>query len=484
MLKLDIIFDNPIFMRELRRRMRGKALIYTTILYVAALCGIAYLIILRKAQMVNQSAYFSVISDIGQELYVLVITVQFFLVLFVAPTITSAMVRSEKERQTFDFLRATSISSPTYVVGALLSTVLYVLLALFCALPVVMLSYLYGGVSNIVSGMGTLLAISIVLSSMGLLISTITEKGRQNHGVLIFGLVFAGIMIIPSMIAMIVMKGTWIGSGSAYLFGLHIPEWVIIVAIAAAVSFLLLLIASRKLFNVLERAFSYRQFAILYILILGVIGVLLLSHGTAIGRRRLMGFQGTFFILLGVAMQNTMIVSRVDNGNERWRVKKLHPSLRNRDESLLYTISLTAVGAIILVACYFMAGASLDQYYSIVPAIVYLAANGMICKFLINRIEDEKRALKFAVFAEIAVLFLPSILQIFGSKALRSIIEVVKNISPLEAINSLYSNSGGAFSEISFSVAATGGLLVIAFILVKHSKPRHDVPGLNYELGL
>ena len=42
---LTILTDNPIFTREIRRRMRGRGLIIMMMLYLAAMCGIGYLIV-------------------------------------------------------------------------------------------------------------------------------------------------------------------------------------------------------------------------------------------------------------------------------------------------------------------------------------------------------------------------------------------------------------------------------------------------------
>ena len=50
MLRLfDSIIDNPIFIRELRRRMRGKAMIFSTNAYIIFMCLVAAGILLLKS---------------------------------------------------------------------------------------------------------------------------------------------------------------------------------------------------------------------------------------------------------------------------------------------------------------------------------------------------------------------------------------------------------------------------------------------------
>ena len=158
---IEIIFDNPIFVRELRRRMRKRGLILTLIIYIAALCLLSYFTVtwmsrdlsgqrfysgqMRQSLAVNMTA-----ADIGKTLFSRITFIEQFLVLLVAPVLTAALVYSERERNTFDFLRATAISAPTFVAGAFMSTLIYVVLALFCALPVMMVAYMYGGVSHLI----------------------------------------------------------------------------------------------------------------------------------------------------------------------------------------------------------------------------------------------------------------------------------------------------------------------------------------------
>ncbi|NJL08473.1 MAG: ABC transporter permease, partial [Methylacidiphilales bacterium] len=131
----------------------------------------------------------------GQSLFKWITGIQAMLVLIIAPTITAGMTTGEKEKKTFEFLRVTTITPWMYVLGSFLSTVFYVSLALLCALPLISLSFLYGGVgrNDVIASGGMLLGASMVLSSFGLFISSVRERTRTAQGIVVF-LIFALIL--------------------------------------------------------------------------------------------------------------------------------------------------------------------------------------------------------------------------------------------------------------------------------------------------
>ncbi len=197
------VVDNPILTRELRRRMRGRVLIYSIISYITMMTiSTVFVLLLRSpspfaetnAEMLNK------MKETGQGIFFWITAIQMILVLIIAPTITAGMTTGEKERQTFDFLRVTTITRWMYVMGCFLSTAFYVGLALICAMPLLSLTFLYGGVAlrEVMSMFMTLLGASIVLSSFGLFVSSVCDKTRPAQGIvvfLIFALLFGGAVV-------------------------------------------------------------------------------------------------------------------------------------------------------------------------------------------------------------------------------------------------------------------------------------------------
>lgn len=482
-MNLDILTDNPIFVRELRRRMRGRGLILTMIIYVAAMCGLGYFTIMFKSQMLaaNQSGYASV-SDVGQALYYLIISIQVILVLIVAPSITAAMVKSEKEKLTFEFLKVTAISPAVYVVGALLSTVLYVALALFCALPVVTIAYLYGGVSDIVPLTVVLLAVSILLSSCGLLVSSVREKAKAGQGALAFIIVISAMMLIPQLII-----GTFMRTGpmlNLTLYGLPLPYWVVVLVVCGTASGLVLLISARKFFDTAERALNYRQFAFLWFASLGLASLPIITPqmGLSGGPQEKLSVLLGIFLLLGIAMQNTMMLIRPEAGNERWRVKRRHPSLRSKDESLYYLIALTAAGgALVFAMINIIYPLAMGRWMALAPPLAYLFARAAWCRLGLKRIENPSTAFKVVSSLDIVFLPLPFIAaSILGLTQNSASYEILSSFCPFYAYLQFLDPGNTAAAEIA--LASTTGIGIICWMADLGTKPRYDSADLRYEL--
>lgn len=485
LVRLDTLFDNPIFVRELRRRMRGRGLLWMLILYIAAMCGLTLLIISVSTVDLQPGSFQARVSDIGRSLYVLIIFIQSVLVMIVAPSITAAMVRSEKERETFDFLRATSLTSSTYVVGAMLSTLLYVALALFCALPVLMVAYLYGGVSDVPIAMLMLLAASFFLSSGGMLVSCVREK-KSGH-VANAGVVVLLVMIVVIWGSLLIanVHRSLFSPPPLTVFGVTVPYWIIVMAVLGVISSVLLLMASRKLFRPTERSLSYTQFAVFYLLALALPALWLQSGSSAgnAGSPEAGVFVCVLFLILSLLMQNTMLLSIPENGNERWRVKKRFPILRNRDESVLYVTLLTAAGLGMAWLNIILLSPQTSPILLLLPAALYLVAHGALSSILAVKLTPTIRALKILVGIDAALLVLPLILGPMATNGRHADFNPIASLSPLTAM-------GIMSSSHNLDDAATYGVTCVIYALLGacltlyalHVRRSYVPPLLNYEL--
>ncbi len=347
-------FDNPILTRELRRRMRGKALLYSIIGYIVIMTAASIMILLVRlnpfaiAQGTSQELL-DKMSQTGQSLFRWIITIQSLLVLIIAPTITAGLTTGEKEKKTFDFLRVTTITPWMYITGSFLSTVFYVSLALLCALPLISLAYLYGGVGvfDVLRMALVLLGSSMILSAFGLLISSIRERTRTAQGIVVF-VIFAAIFggsILYSQVT------TWLGTASAAtaagggaanaaattgvtLLGIPMSTEIVLGLGMLAITVVLLLVAARKLFEPDEtRAFSHWQFAAVAAVTMGLF--LAALSGTILSNTVALGFlsAGCVFLLTAAI---TFGSGRMEVGDEIWHLKRLLPFLRPIDQTIPY----------------------------------------------------------------------------------------------------------------------------------------------------
>jgi hypothetical protein len=344
---LQNFLDNPILTRELRRRMRGKALIFSICGYIIIMTITSIMILLTGMNPFDQFGAQNntkLLEDMvktGTLLFNAISVIQALLVLIIAPTITAGMTTMEKEKQTFDFLRVTTITPWMYVIGCFLSTIFYVSLALLCALPLISLSFLYGGVSreDVISRTISLLALSMVLSAMGLFISSIRERTRTAQGIVVF-LIFImlfGAIVIESSLSVQFGSGLFSGGGAPIvtLAGLNLTKDAMVWLSLFMVSLVLLLMATRKLFDPYEsRAVNHWQFSVIFG---AMITITLVACAQTMNDT-----QGIFVTVVGCFMlgfaAHNFAVGRMEVGDEMWHMKRLFPLLRPFDQTVPFII--------------------------------------------------------------------------------------------------------------------------------------------------
>ncbi len=348
------IIDNPILMRELRRRMRGKALVYSIITYIMMMTISTVFVLLITSPSPFAEASQRMLDAMrltGERIFLWITGIQMLLVLVVAPTITAGMTTGEKERKTFDFLRVTTITRWMYVIGCFLSTAFYVGLALLCALPLLSLVFLYGGanLNSVISMFFHLLGASCILSSFGLFVSSVCERTRTAQGIivfLIFGLVFGGFLLYTQISVLFAGATAAAGgptvSGVLYVYGAAIPSWIMTVVGMVAISSVLLLLAARKLFEPEDvRAFAHWQYVVL------LAGFLATFAGFLAGNAFTSEIPEVAFLLMGyllliVAVQ-TFAIGRMEVGDEIWHLKRLLPILRPIDQTIPFLVLVAAI---------------------------------------------------------------------------------------------------------------------------------------------
>lgn len=419
---LTILTDNPIFTREIRRRMRGRGLIIMMMLYLAAMCGIGYLIVTSltsnlRYEQAGTGYVLSSIANIGQTLFSSIIMLQGLLVLLIAPMITLTMLRSEKERDTFDFLKVTAISPRHYVVGAFLSTLMYVTLSLLCALPVVMIAYIYGGVSDVAGRFVILFSASMVFSACGLLAACYHDGSKKSRvGLAGMSLVVVGILLgIPMMAGLVSGSITAFGGSTAIW---PVPLWAVLLVVGAVVSRILLLAAERKLFVPGERMLNYRQFtAVAVVLLFGTVVLEILANGVAGPVSGAIHLGPWVVCGLAWLAQGSMQLARIEPGNDRWRIHKRHAWMRGRAEYLWYIAAFTLGGLALLQALGMALAAfgipavwppngypaSADVLFA-APLVAYLFCRGGIAEVLRRTNRPASTALRLLVFMDFALL--------------------------------------------------------------------------------
>ena len=192
--------QNPVTVKELRSRMRGRRAFVVLTVYLIVMSGLISLVYLAFASS-SGGPFGPDARDMGRVIFSTVVGIQTFLVLFMGPSFTAGAISGEKERQTYDLLRTTLLTAPAFVTGKLLSALSYVLLLIFTAVPIQSIAFLLGGVSflELVLSQLILVVAAVAVAIFGLYCSTVM---RSTMGASVT--TFAGILLVTAGIPALV----------------------------------------------------------------------------------------------------------------------------------------------------------------------------------------------------------------------------------------------------------------------------------------
>lgn len=187
---------NPVLAKELKVKMRnwkaaGMIAVYLLILTLVAV----FLIMLITGEMsvasTNRTA--STIS------YGYLATIQFLLIVFIAPALTSGAISGERERQTLDLLLCTKLRPRSIILGKLFSSLSQVILLIIASFPIFATVFVFGGISivNLLQLFLFYLVVALLMGSLGIFFSTLIRKTTTSNVVsygfvlfLLFGTLF------------------------------------------------------------------------------------------------------------------------------------------------------------------------------------------------------------------------------------------------------------------------------------------------------
>jgi len=170
---LKVPFYNAVFAKELRTRMRGWGSVILITLYMLVFGLIAGGFLIQQAgQTIGQA------SDVGVKLFSALSALQLVLILLVTPSTTAGAISGERQRQTWDLLLITRLSTPGIVWGKLASGIAFQILLMFAALPIFSLVFLFGGVSpgDIFHVYLVSVLTAVLIGSISMFISSVSRR--------------------------------------------------------------------------------------------------------------------------------------------------------------------------------------------------------------------------------------------------------------------------------------------------------------------
>jgi len=206
--------DNPVILKELRGRMRGRQafILLTTYLgLIAIFIGVLYTVLAETSSSMGWDPSFR--QTTGKAIFGSVVLLEMLLIGFIGPGLTSGAISSERERQTFDLLRTTLLSASSLVMGKLGAAFTYLFLLILTALPIESLAFLLGGV-----GIGELLISSVMLvvtalffCTLGIFFSSFMKRTLpatlSSYGTILLSIIFIVIILFLMTYAQSVSYG-------------------------------------------------------------------------------------------------------------------------------------------------------------------------------------------------------------------------------------------------------------------------------------
>lgn len=154
------IAQNPVILKELRKRMRGRQAYILLFVYLVVI-SVFVMLIYGTILLNNMNSYRwdpEARQMLGKAIFGTIVLTELLLISLVSPALTSGAIASERERQTFDLLRTTLLSARALVLGKLGSAFSFIFLLIFAAVPLQGLAFLLGGV-----GMAELIVSSLLM---------------------------------------------------------------------------------------------------------------------------------------------------------------------------------------------------------------------------------------------------------------------------------------------------------------------------------
>jgi ABC-type transport system involved in multi-copper enzyme maturation permease subunit len=162
----------------MRSQMRGNRAFIIISVYLLLLSTLIGLIYLGFISAEETSPTASLRQGLGKTVFGAVVGLELMMVCFLSPALTAGAIAAERERQTFDLLRATLLPARTLVFGKLVSAISFLLILLFVGFPLQSMAFLFGGVSieEVLIALLMLVATAFFFSGIGLFVSSFMKS--------------------------------------------------------------------------------------------------------------------------------------------------------------------------------------------------------------------------------------------------------------------------------------------------------------------
>lgn len=451
------LVDNPLLVREMRRRMRGRSFTWSLIAYVAALglvsCFIMYATYPKFGNPLSTRELIQAVGRIGSRLFSGMCFVEAVIALIVTPMITAGLATAEKEKDTFEFLQVTTLSPATFVIGCLLTTGSFLFMVFACTLPILGLTFIFGGVSlsDILAFNGILFLLSLTISAWGIFNSTSYRRSRTVMGAIALVIVLLLVLGVASLGTFLSRAFGLGGYGAPAVSSTYGYFAFALVGLMGAFS----VAAARRLYEPNNRLFNYRQFIAFFVVAIGATFAIIFwkarpgGAGSTLTPNDVHGFLATFYAfgwsLIGAAIL-FFSAGRVERGDELWRLRLERPAFRTGLDAGLVYLLLGALWLGASLALLLMLGNPSDPRETLLnafpPMLSALFLFYAVCRFTSTLSPTRNRAAIVALgIAALLWVMIPLLGYFIGeisgaggaqiSRPTRSLSETLAHLSPV-----------------------------------------------------
>jgi ABC-2 type transport system permease protein len=170
---------NPMIIKELRQRLRERRSWLLPTLYLLVLSGIVVCVYYFTTDTDRHLRGVEVQgADIGQAIFLAVVLTQIIVLLLMGPVFSSGAITIEREQRTLAGLLTSLLTAPQIWWGKFVAALLYLLLLLASAIPLLALPFAFGGVEplDLVKALGSTILTLTSICTIGLWCSAIFRR--------------------------------------------------------------------------------------------------------------------------------------------------------------------------------------------------------------------------------------------------------------------------------------------------------------------
>ena len=212
--------QNPVYKRESRVSARSIRIPLVLMVFNGVLSAVALLNMYSVIVQVRAAASIQYTSFM--EMYELLASIEFIMLLFIMPALTAAAVSGERERQTLDLMLTTLLTPSQIVAGKLLNALSVMSLLVVSSFPPISMVLVFGGITwmDLAALLLCYMAVALVTGSMGICFSAAFKRSTLasvvTYGVmalLVAGTYFVNQFIMSMSASRIVRYGGLAAAG-------------------------------------------------------------------------------------------------------------------------------------------------------------------------------------------------------------------------------------------------------------------------------